>query len=93
MQHSRLRQPDRASLRLPCITQLLDEVGVYSLDDKDIPFTDSVMSLALATWAAYEAETVTSPVIGGLYGSPPETRIVKETAEQMASRVGANELI
>jgi hypothetical protein len=58
-------------LRLPMITQLMDEMGVYSLDDKDIPFTDSVMSLALATNAAYEAENISEPVSGGLYGGPP----------------------
>lgn len=56
-------------LRLPCITQLMDEMGVYSLDDKDIPFTDSVMSLALVVNAAYEAEGLTAPVLGGLYGA------------------------
>jgi len=56
-------------LRLPTITQLMDEMGVYSLDDKDIPFTDSVMSLALATYAAYEAEGLTEPVTGGVFGS------------------------
>jgi hypothetical protein len=58
-------------LRLPCITQLMDEIGVYSLDDKDIPFTDSVMSLALATNAAYEADYLTEPVEGGIYGGAP----------------------
>ena len=68
-----LQEPGEANwglLRIPCITQLMDEMGVYSLDDKDIPFTDSVMSLALATNAAYEAEYITEPVQGGLYGSP-----------------------
>src|SRR4029077_2714281 len=55
-------------LRLPTITQLMDEMGVYSLDDKDIPFTDSVMSLALAVNAAYEAEGLAPPVMGSVYG-------------------------
>lgn len=55
-------------LRLPTVTQLMDEMGVYSLDDKDIPFTDSVMSLALAVNAAYEAEGLVAPVLGGIYG-------------------------
>ncbi len=64
-------------LRLPCITQLMDEMGVYSLDDKDIPFTDSVMSLALVTNAAYEAEGLGDPAVGGVYGAPD-----KETAEK-----------
>jgi hypothetical protein len=57
-------------LRLPMITQLMDELGVYSLDDKDIPFTDAVMSLALATHSAYEADYLTEPVEGGIYGGP-----------------------
>lgn len=57
-------------LRLPLISQLMDEMGIYSLDDKDITFTDSVMSLALATHAAYETEGVTDPVYGGIYGDP-----------------------
>lgn len=57
-------------LRLPCITQLMDEMGVYSLDDKDIPFTDSVMSLALAVHAARDMEAVGDPVLGGLFGGP-----------------------
>lgn len=61
-------------LRLPTITQLMDELGVYSLDDKDIVFTDSVMSLALATHAAYESESVGEPVYGGIYGDPVPAR-------------------
>ena len=66
-----LQQPGEGwgVLRIPCITQLMDEMGVYSIDDKDIPFTDSVMSLALAVHAAYELEGVGDPVVGGLYAS------------------------
>ena len=64
-------------LRLPTITQLMDEMGIYSLDDKDIPFTDSVMSLALAVHAAYEAEGLSTPVSGGLY---PDSRLLEEPA-------------
>jgi hypothetical protein len=65
-------------LRLPCITQLMDEMGVYSLDDKDIAFTDSVMSLALAVHAAYEMEPLAEPVVGGLYGEiePPKPAVL-----------------
>lgn len=80
------------TLRLPTITQLMDEMGVYSLDDKDIPFTDSVMSLALAVHAAYEAEGVTEPVIGGLYGGEPEPVVWRETPQELASRLGVDEL-
>jgi hypothetical protein len=57
-------------LRLPCITQIMDEIGIYSLDDKDIPFTDSVMALALVAHAAYETEGLGDPVYGGIYGEP-----------------------
>lgn len=76
-------------LRLPCIVQLMDEVGVYSLDDKDIPYTDSVMSLALAVNAAYENESVREPVYGGIYGTPPDAVLAHESAEDLAARTGA----
>ena len=56
-------------LRLPCIAQLMDEMGVYSIDDKNIPFTDSVMALALVTDLAREMEGLGAPVIGGMYWS------------------------
>ena len=59
-------------LRLPCISQLMDEMGIYSLDDKNIPFTDSVMMLALVVDLAREMEGVGSPVIGGMYWSPAQ---------------------
>ena len=65
-------------LRMPCIPQLMDEMGVYSLDDKDIPFTDSVMSLALAVNSAYEMEYVTEPVQGGLYGGGDTKGVPKD---------------
>jgi hypothetical protein len=73
-------------LRLPCITQLMDEMGVYAFDDKDIPFTDSVMSLALAVHAAYESEGLVEPAIGGLYGSgePVYDRYLTEDDRRLA---------
>lgn len=61
-------------LRLPTISQLMDEMGIYSLDDKNIPFTDSVMALALVTDLAREMEGVGAPVIGGMYWSPEAER-------------------
>ena len=69
-------------LRLPTITQLMDEMGIYSLDDKDIEFTDSVMSLALAVHAAYEMEGVRPPVTGGLFGG--EGGVVLDRAGTLA---------
>ena len=61
-------------LRLPCISQLMDEMGIYSLDDKNIPFTDSVMSLALVTDLARDMEGLGPPVIGGMYWSPEQEK-------------------
>lgn len=76
-------------LRLPTITQIMDEMGIYSLDDKDIPFTDCVMSLALATHAAYEAEGVGEPVYGGIYGEPAPAKpvLTQEVPTGMETRV------
>lgn len=74
-------------LRIPCIPQLMDEMGVYSLDDKDIPFTDSVMALALVTHAAYETEGVTEPVYGGIYGDPVAVAKTEVAVPAMAGRV------
>ena len=54
-------------LRLPCIPQLMDELGTYMLKDKDL-VQDSVMALALATDLAYSGEFVGEAVEGGLYG-------------------------
>ena len=79
---------DWGLLRLPCVIQLMDEMGIYSLDDKDILYTDSVMSLALATNAAYEAEYITEPVVGGLYGGPPAPEPDRQYVHRaLASRV------
>ena len=89
-----LEQPGEGNwgaLRLACITQLMDEMGVYAWDDKDIPFTDSVMSLALAVHAAYEMDGVRPPVSGGIYGEPeaiPAVRIDREWQSQ-GMRLGA----
>jgi hypothetical protein len=57
---------DWGLLRMPCIPQLLDEFGIYMLDDKDL-VQDSVMAVALAVEAAYSGEMLRAPVLGGLY--------------------------
>ena len=67
-------------LRLPCISQLMDEMGIYSIDDKNIPFTDSVMSLALVTDLAREMEGVGPPLLGGMYWSPDQEAESKRAA-------------
>lgn len=54
-------------LRLPCIPQLMDELGTYMLEDRDLQ-QDSVISLALATDLAYSGEFVGQAVEGGVYG-------------------------
>lgn len=54
-------------LRLPHITQLMDELGIYAFDDKDL-VQDSVISLALAADLAYENIRLREPAMGGLYG-------------------------
>lgn len=82
------------ALRLPMIVQLMDEMGVYQLDDKDLAFTDSVMALALAVHAAYEIEGVGDPVIGGLYGNlEPDLALVRESVDAAARRLGVDEVL
>lgn len=53
-------------LRMPYISQLQDELGIYQLDDKEL-VQDSVFALALAIGAAYDMEYMTAPALGGLY--------------------------
>lgn len=70
--HPVLEEPGEGNwglLRLPCISQLMDELGIYSIDDKRIPFTDSVIALALVVDLAREMEGVRPPVIGGMFWS------------------------
>lgn len=55
------------AIRLPNITQLMDEIGIYQFDDKNL-VTDSVIALALAADLAYQSEAVREPVVGGMYG-------------------------
>lgn len=96
--HPVLEEPgegDWGMLRLACITQLMDEMGVYSIDDKNIPFTDSVMALALVTDLAREMEGVGAPVIGGMFWSPEQEkdsvkRAQMEQTEPYRIPVGVN---
>jgi hypothetical protein len=53
-------------LRMPYISQLQDEMGIYKLDDADL-VQDSVFALALAVNAAYDTEEIAPPVLGGIY--------------------------
>lgn len=68
--HPRMEAPREGNwglLRIPMIVQLMDEIGIYRLDDRDL-VQDSVMALALAVAAARDMEYIVPPVIGGLYG-------------------------
>lgn len=67
-----MEEPDSSTdawglLRAPPITQLVDEMGIYRLDDKDL-VQDCVITLAMAADAAYQESMVGDPVSGGIYG-------------------------
>ena len=53
-------------LRLPPIPALVDEMGVYEFDDKDLT-QDCVMSLALAVQSVYDGILLSGPVEGSIY--------------------------
>jgi hypothetical protein len=99
--HPILEEPgegDWGMIRLPCISQLMDEMGVYSIDDKNIPFTDSVMALALVVDLAREMEGIGTPVIGGMYwNEEQETASAKraslEQVEMVTIPVGMSGMI
>jgi hypothetical protein len=55
-------------LRMPCIPQLLDEFGVYMLDDKDL-VQDCIMATALAVEIGYDGTLLMVPAMGPLMGS------------------------
>jgi hypothetical protein len=55
-------------IRLPAIPQLLDEMGGYMIDDKDL-VQDSVQSLALVTDLAYSGGILYAPIGGSIYDS------------------------
>ena len=58
-------QGDWGLLRLPAIPQLLDEMGSYTINDRDI-VQDSVQALAMVADLAYQG-VVAEPVFGSLY--------------------------
>lgn len=94
--HPILEEPGEGNwglIRLPCISQLMDEMGVYSIDDKNIPFTDSVMALALVVDLAREMEGIGPPVIGGMYWNEQQEtestrRATLERVEMVSIPVG-----
>lgn len=53
-------------LRLPSIPQLVDEMGVYQIEDKDL-VQDSVMALAMAVDAVYDGTALFEPDFNGIY--------------------------
>lgn len=54
-------------LRVPPIPVVIDEFGVYRLDDKKLR-QDTVIALAMAAQRAFEERAVGEPVYGGIYG-------------------------
>lgn len=58
---------DWGLVRMPSIPQLLDEMGTYQLDDKDL-VQDSVMALALAVHVVYDGSVLYEPLVGSIYG-------------------------
>lgn len=58
-------EPDRREgwgyLRMPPIPQLVDEMGTYELEDKDL-VQDCVMGLAMATQARYDVGLLYTPI-------------------------------
>lgn len=57
---------DWGLVRIPSYPQMLDELGTYELNDKDL-VQDSVMALALAVSVIYDGTLLYQPVMGGLY--------------------------
>lgn len=53
-------------LRMPPITQLVDEFGGYELDDKKL-VQDCVMAVALAVGSVYDGRLLERPQAGGLF--------------------------
>jgi hypothetical protein len=53
-------------LRMPPIAQLVDEFGIYQIDDKRLT-QDSVMAVAMAVDILYDGMLLADPVIGGIY--------------------------
>lgn len=53
-------------LRLPAIPQLVDEMGVYQLDDQDLT-QDSVMALAMAIQSVYDGTLLSAPLEGSVW--------------------------
>lgn len=64
--HMAPQEGDWGLLRLPAITQLVDEMGVYQLDDKDLT-QDCVMALAMAVHYAWDMAGLEEPIQGGLF--------------------------
>lgn len=55
-------------LRMPPITQLVDEFGGYELDDKRL-VQDCVMAVALAVSSVYDGRMLERPQVGGMFSA------------------------
>lgn len=54
-------------VRVPTLPVVIDEFGVYRLDDKKLR-QDTVIALAMAVHRAFEERSVGQPIFGGIYG-------------------------
>lgn len=54
-------------IRMPPLPQLVDEFGIYQLDDKQLT-QDSVMAIGLAIESIYDGMLLSEPEEGGIYG-------------------------
>lgn len=54
--------------RMPGIAQLVDEFGVYQMDDKNL-VQDCVQAIALAIHQVFDGTLLEEPISGGLYGA------------------------
>lgn len=73
-------------IRLPSIPQLVDEMGVYQLNDKDL-VQDCVMALAMVVKGVYDGHR--DPAYGDVFGPPDDDEeIEKIVARSWEKRYG-----
>lgn len=79
-------------IRMPPIPEMVDEFGVYEIDDKKLQ-TDTVMAVALAIGQIYDGALLGEPIIGSsMYDGPeavedPRGETPEHTYEMAARRL------
>lgn len=85
-------------IRMPPITEFVDEFGVYQIKDKDLQ-TDTVMAVALAIGSIYDGSVLYEPLLnvgifgpeeGGAYGG--EVRMTREVNESDVYGLAADKI-